>query len=165
MKCLSTNGSELPRRVSAQKRGLLIGAVLVVATATLPSRTICGQVPSHPPGAPLLHPVTLVAGNLTGEILRSWSQPLSLHGQTYSTGGRYLGPESSRPRHQYVIAGIVSGLAVGTVVGLIVAHNQSKPCSQCDVQRAFQPVATTVVYGLCGAVLGGLAGALWPRNP
>jgi hypothetical protein len=81
---------------------------------------------------------------------------------TAHTATSASGSASGHSRQFHVWVGVLTGVAVGTGTGLIVGHNQRKPCPQCDVERAFQALDYPVGLGVLGAVVGGVVGALWP---
>ena len=69
-----------------------------------------------------------------------------------------------RSRSYHVMLGTVSGLLVGTGIGLIIGHNRPQPCPSCDVQRALGPLDYPIRWGVAGAVAGAAIGAVWPAK-
>ena len=146
---------------------LRILAPLLFATAA----GVAAQTPAAVHRAEIPHvEVGLSAGGLPAWASRHIQNARPLSPTSYSRLELVL-PGDSTPEHHpsrgvHVAIGVLTGLAVGVVVGLTRASKEEKNCGgpSCEGGPPLEIVIYPTLYGIGGMLLGGAAGWFWPSH-
>jgi hypothetical protein len=154
------NGASRIRRASI--------AVLTAALALgIGARTIQSQLPAATcADAPIVAPTLTSGAHRVRNDSCVKEETVENVARTEAIGRRIafdVDTSNIHARRTHVIVGAVAGTVVGGIVGYAIAHNRNCQGPSCDVGSNALVGGVVALSAIGGAVLGGIAGSLWPR--